>query len=241
MFSTSSFDATTSIWMPSNNSFDNDVVLEGHENEVKCCRWAPSGELLATTSRDKSMWVWELLEDGEFECVGVLQDHSQDVKGCCWHPESTMLVSFSYDNMIKLYTEVDGDWELKKTFGGHQSTCWRCCFSPCGRYLVSVGDDLMICVWDVSSFELITKIDGLHSDPIYSVDWSQNGVIATAGGTQVKLLKFDGQELEILDTINEPHGQYDVNHCLFSKATGYHDYLATCGDDCIVNLYKVTC
>ena len=39
------------------------VVLDGHDSEIKSLGFAPTAPLLATCSRDKSVWIWEELED----------------------------------------------------------------------------------------------------------------------------------------------------------------------------------
>ncbi|OAX79492.1 hypothetical protein ACJ72_06188 [Emergomyces africanus] len=156
VLATGSFDATVGVWRRwdgygrvadddritsnddadadanSNNEEEDDeewrfaVLLDGHDSEVKSLSWSPAGTLLATCSRDKSIWIWEDLDDGDnnFETVAVMQEHTGDVKWVSWHPTEECLASASYDDTIRLWREDIDDWGQVACLRGHEGTVW---------------------------------------------------------------------------------------------------------------------
>ena len=111
------------------------VALEGHESETKCVAYSSEAGLLATCSRDRSVWIWEVGLDFDYECIAVLNGHSADVKFVTWHPKCELLVSCSYDNTVRVWVEDEDDWFCSETLAAHDTTVWAASFDHDGTHL----------------------------------------------------------------------------------------------------------
>ncbi|KFY73565.1 hypothetical protein V499_06355, partial [Pseudogymnoascus sp. VKM F-103] len=141
---TGSFDGTAGVWRRDESTGDDgevedreegedwefSVVLEGHDAEVKSLAFSPSGQYLATCSRDKSIWIWEEVDGAdEWETVAVLTEHEGDVKCVAWAPsegdEGECLASSSYDGTVRVWREdAEGEWGCVGVLEGGEETVW---------------------------------------------------------------------------------------------------------------------
>ncbi|KAJ7067911.1 WD40-repeat-containing domain protein [Mycena amicta] len=266
---TASFDANIGIWEQDEaeeeggqkGEWECASLLEGHETECKSVAYSASGTLLASCSRDKTVWIWEgdrraVHPDSDFECLSVLMEHTQDVKCVAWHPTEEILASASYDDTIKMY--LDGpsdDWFCFLTLTGHTSTVWSVAWSPKDSYLASASDDKTVRIWRrvaEHKWECALVIEG-NERTVFSVSWGVGkpstpslGWLAAVGGDGVLRVweisdKENSATLEqkLIAEYPEAHGVHDVNSVSWCSRSGFEDILATTGDDGETRVWKI--
>lgn len=205
------------------------AILEGHENEIKSVAWNYQGNLLASCSRDKTIWIWETDPETleEFECISVLSDHDQDIKHVTWHPTQNLLASSSYDDTIRLYKqdENDDDWSCVGILNGHEGTVWSSCFEnpkalsakPTEMRLVSGSDDLTVKIWKC-------KVDKMTEDEAEKYQSLPSSI------------KYKSKEMEWeLQTELPKVHEYPVYSVAWSKLSGR---IASTGSDGKIVIYK---
>mmetsp|Transcript_8728 Transcript_8728/g.14133 ORF Transcript_8728/g.14133 Transcript_8728/m.14133 type:complete len:336 (+) Transcript_8728:335-1342(+) len=250
-----SFDSTTVVWSRGINdsgeyAWECISTLEGHENEVKSISWSHNGQLIATCSRDKSIWIWEappkaspmdpLPEDEvECECVSVLTGHMQDVKCVKWSTNEDVLFSGSYDDTIRVWQEQIDDWGCVDVLQGHSNTVWGLAIEPNGARVASCSQDCTVRIWEKEGdkWKTCKVLEGRHDRTIFSIDWSSDDKwLATAGGDDTIIIQDVEKDFGVVTTLKHAHDS-DVNCVRFNPKQP--KLFASCSDDSLVKIWKM--
>ncbi len=150
---------------------------DGHTGSVTSVAFRGDGTLLASGALDRTVKLWNLRTE---ECLRTLE-HSDGVRSVAFRQDGD-LFALSADTTITLYDmQRVLDASIETTLKGHRDWVNGLTFSPDGNTLASVGDDLLVKVWDVRQRSLIQTLEG-HNGFVWAATFTPDGeTLATAG------------------------------------------------------------
>ena len=157
--------------------------LEGHQGVVFRVHFSPDGKTLATSSKDKTIRIWEV-PSGKLR--GILKGHLAPAKGMVFLPDGT-LVSASWDKTIRFW-DVNA---LKETKSWKVNIALACLdASPDGSLLAGAEGATEskgaapLKVWEVATGKEKLNLEG-HESRILGVAFTRDGLGLLAAGGKI--------------------------------------------------------
>ncbi|KAL4813122.1 hypothetical protein BDW67DRAFT_168863 [Aspergillus spinulosporus] len=152
-------------------------TLEGHLSLVQSVAFSPDGQLLASSSNDRTVRIWDT-------AMGSLQQtlecHSGSLESVTFPHGGWLLVSGSNDETVWPQDMVTKG--IDQPVRGHSKGTFSVAFSPDGQLLASGSGDKIVRLWDTATGSLQQILES-HSGPVLSVAFSPDGsLLASSWG-----------------------------------------------------------
>ncbi|XP_073986233.1 WD repeat, SAM and U-box domain-containing protein 1-like isoform X2 [Rhodnius prolixus] len=188
--------------------------LQGHHSAVTQIRISTDGELIASTSIDKTTRIWQLSTN---RCLKTLDGHSRYVTSCAFSSDQSLLVTGSNDRTVIV-------WDLTGALGLDSELSQ---FPTFNSQLVPNSESLQDESHNERSMQLLHKMD-VHSASINSVDFNEDYFVTAGTDHRIMIWKWSGlDELRLVHDIEEAH-RYSIHQIEFCHKTGL---LASCSLD----------
>jgi WD40 repeat protein len=165
IFATASADCLVGIWQIEKGLGSH--LLQGHRSQVTGVSWNSDGSLLASSSDDETIRVWN--ERGM--CV-VLSGHSGSVNGVKWQPHNPLrFCSYGEDSTLRMWDASTGNalFVVFKHSGGIISLD----FNSTGTLIASGDGHGKICVTKSINGSVLYEFVG--NDSVNDIKWSPDG------------------------------------------------------------------
>lgn len=223
-----SADQSAKIWDLSNPE-DAYRHLGGHDSSLTTLAYHPSGNLLASGSKDRIIKIWNL-QTGE--PVRVLTGHTDTIWSLAFSPNGQRLVSASEDKTLRIWDVPHGNHIM--TLTGHEDLLTCVSFSPNGRQLASSSWDRTVRLWDADSGESQALLRG-HTDAVTSVAFNSDGTqLASSEYAEGTIRLWNAKTGKLQATLKGHRG--GVNHLAYHPT---QPWLVSAGVDQTLRLWNL--
>jgi WD40 repeat protein len=150
-------------------------IFSGHIDAVMGVAFSPDGSLLASSSGDHLIKLWDM-RTGENK--RTLRKHNDLVSSVAFSPNGQLLASGSWDNRVIIWNVATG--RVVSQLLGHAMDVNTVSFSPDGKLLASGDLNGTVKLWDVARGTIVRTFLG-HAAGVTSAVFSPDGTLVTGG------------------------------------------------------------
>ncbi|MEM8720514.1 MAG: FHA domain-containing protein [Cyanobacteria bacterium P01_G01_bin.39] len=156
--------------------------ISGHSQPILSLAFSPDGQILASTSKDKTIKLWSIAQRTE---IATLTGHKLAPNAIAFSPDGKTLASGGADKTIKLW-DIN-TYSETASFIAHKLAINAIVFSPDGK-IASGGADKTIKLWDINTHSETASFTA-HKLAIESLAFSPDGQ-TLASGSRDKTIKL---------------------------------------------------
>jgi WD40 repeat protein len=162
-------------------------TLIGYTDRVLCMAFSPDGTLLATTSADQAVRLWQTATGIHLR---TLTGHTRWASDMAFSPDGTLIATAPYNQTVGLWQTATGT--RVRTLTGHTGDVKGVAFSPDGTLLATASADQTVGLWQTTTAEHIRTLIG-HTSSIWRVAFSPDGILlaTTSADQTVRLWQTD--------------------------------------------------
>ena len=215
------------------------AVLDGHRESIKSIAWSPDNSLLASGDNASGLRVWDMssLEKGSVRLLEEKSFGTGGINAVIWLDQNRILCG-SDDSMLYLWDRTEQPEHAVHQMPAHEKRVYGLALSPDKKFTVSVGNDRLICLWDMRKLACVQKTDSFHEDAIRDVSWFPDGSgIATVSNDRTIICRqFDKESTRFTDAYFRLPKKHD-NFIYRVACTGNNRYIVSGSTDSRVGFW----
>lgn len=205
------------------------VTFRAHTGSITMFAFNPVKPLLASSSVDKTVRIWNMQTK---RSIGLFGDRKDKISSVTFSPDGLYLASASKGSRIEVWQVGSGE-AMTLRDEKESGRVRHVAFSPNGKLLVGGSDDGQIRIWDFNEGKLLQTFPA-HTAKIQGLAFNQDGTILATSSEDTKIKLWQTTDWHLSrELIGHTGGVYEIGFSPDSK------YLISASDDRTARIWSV--